>query len=108
MQELVRSGSVVAAEFSQHLEAIKGDMQGVLSQASNADSRPTDVQHASRLLANSIRTDVDSFTAQISDAVLNEPNLEAFLSQHGPGSDEGKYLDSSQLEDLYWPIMDFT
>ncbi|TPX07440.1 uncharacterized protein E0L32_002090 [Thyridium curvatum] len=108
MQELVRSGSVVAAEFSQHLEAIKGDMQGVLSQASNADSRPTDVQHASRLPANSIRTDVDSFTAQISDAVLNEPNLEAFLSQRGPGSDEGKYLDSSQLEDLYWPIMDFT
>lgn len=115
IKNMVQSGSVVAAEFYQHLEAIRADtcgsgypsetgtLEGRTAVEGDADAEDAAVAQSS---AAAVPQPWGSAGAVAADLVLGEPTFEAFELQDELSAEDQSYLDISQLEELYWPVFD--
>ncbi|KAL0930616.1 fungal specific transcription factor domain-containing protein [Colletotrichum truncatum] len=112
MQDLRKSGSTAATEFCQHIEAMRRDIEnsafGKTSVESTLGGLPVNPNPVTTQ-TETVQCAPFEFTAPMTaDIFLSEPSLEGFLSQDDPSSEQLDYLDISNLEGLYWPVMDFS
>lgn len=113
MENMVQAGSVVAAEFYQHLEAIRADTRGVYLSETGTLEGGTAIEGgedaesaAAQLLMPVVPLPCGSTGGVEAGLVLGEPTSEAFELQDKMSAEDQIYLDMSQLEELYWPVFD--
>ena len=112
MENMVQAGSLVAAEFYQHLEAIKTDICTCASENGTWESgtvkRHADAENANAQSSTAFPEPCTSAEAMAADFGLNEPSLDSFLLQDQLSGEDQSYLDASLSEDLYWPVFDIS
>ncbi|KAI1451905.1 fungal-specific transcription factor domain-containing protein [Annulohypoxylon moriforme] len=107
LQKLHDSGSPAAAEFCRHIEAMRKDMQCFVAETQPPELNESEVNDASTLGdGNLFESAIQSGQFMTSGMALAEPSLEAFLQSEQSPSQVNLFLDSAQLEGLYWPAND--
>lgn len=107
LEKLRDSGSFSATEFCRHIEAMRKDIQGFLSEELSSPDREVGtgslaVPEVSSLPDNTVQPT----QFMTSGMALAEPSLEAFLQSEQSLPHIDFLLDNAQLGGLYWPIYD--
>ncbi|KAK2469898.1 hypothetical protein H9L39_18713 [Fusarium oxysporum f. sp. albedinis] len=107
LEKLRDSGSFSAMEFCRHIEAMRKDIHGFLSEALSSPDNGV----GTGVLASPEVSSLPDTTAQpthfmTSGMALAEPSLEAFLQSEQSLPHVDFLLDNAQLGGLYWPMYD--
>ncbi|KAI5456786.1 fungal-specific transcription factor domain-containing protein [Mariannaea sp. PMI_226] len=107
LEKLRDSGSFSATEFCRHIDAMKTDIHGFLSdvQSSMENVVESDIAAAPEETSQPDTT-IQPPQFMTSGMALAEPSLEAFLQNEQNLPQVDFFLDDAQLRGLYWPSYD--